>query len=338
MKQKISTIFICLLVLTMFLSMFGCSSSKSAKEDFKQAASTEMNYDSSSLAELNDAVMKNKGIKSDSDSAANRTDSISDTVPAEFYVQSPDRNVIGDMKIIYKAYISIEVEEFDTAYNYIKSIGENSAIGYIQSANSRAVKVSSFPETYRKEGSIVLRIAQNKFYDAVNEISKQGTVLDNRTDTENITDQYYDTKYRLRMYETERERVMEYLKKASDLNTMLQLERKLSEITYEIEKLNGTLRSWDNMVQFATITVDIHEKTAKSNSEAKAASSYGARLLNTFTNSFSATIKALGDFILLIVSLLPTLIILAIVYFSARPLIQKFFGKKKNRNHEQNLS
>ncbi|MGE4284354.1 MAG: DUF4349 domain-containing protein, partial [Clostridia bacterium] len=115
-------------------------------------------------------------------------------------------------------------------------------------------------------------------------------------------------------------------KKSNDLNTMLQLEKRITEITYEIERLKGSLRKWDNLVEFSTITIELHEKVPE-NLRTKS-NGYGERLLDALMDSFEDTIRALGNLVIGIIRLLPTLTILGLLFLIARPFIAKFFKKK----------
>ena len=116
---------------------------------------------------------------------------------------------------------------------------------------------------------------------------------------------------------------------------MLQLERKLSEITYEIERLNGTLRQWDNLVQFSTITVNLREKAGDSPSDNS--QSYWSKLSNTFIYSFKTAIKGLGNFILGFVAALPTLLLIAVIIFIAKLFADKYLLKKTPKDQDKNM-
>lgn len=244
------------------------------------------------------------------------------------------QDILGDRKIIFNAFIVLDVEEFDTKFKMITSMVESTGIGYVQNSEITSHKISSNPEIYRKSGTIVLRVAQNKFNTVVNDIQQLGTVRDYRRGTEEITDQYYDTQYWVQAYEAERERIMEYLRQAPNLDQMLTLERKLSEVTYKIEKLKGSLRKWDNLVEFTTITIELREASADGTKSFNRSKDYGQRLAAAFADSFTGAIETFGNFLINIIYILPTLIVLGIVYLIARPWIKKFVRKSKTLNKD----
>ncbi|MGE4284686.1 MAG: DUF4349 domain-containing protein [Clostridia bacterium] len=324
MKKILSWLMICFILISLSTSIIGCSSSKKSE----MAA-----FDSASPASNKSTAMNNGSSKETAPQMAPQEQAKSEekaNAPADslaiMEAQNSTNPILADRKVIFNSFMVLEVEDFDTKFKMINSIVQNSGIGYLQSSNIRSTKISSDPEKYRKEGSIVLRVAQNKFENVLTEVRSMGTVLDDRTNSEEITDQYYDAKYRTQMYEAEREKVMEYLKKANDLNTMLQLEKRITEITYEIERLKGSLRKWDNLVEFSTITIELHEKVPE-NLRIKS-NGYGERLLDALMDSFEDTIRALGNLVIGIIRLLPTLTILGLLFLIARPFIAKFFKKK----------
>ncbi|WHH57437.1 DUF4349 domain-containing protein [Petroclostridium sp. X23] len=315
---------ICIMVISISVSLIGCSASKSSEMAAPQSkseasgAAASRNTSSATDMAVNDRV--------DTEEAAEATTVEKDDGGSFSALdsQNVNNNVLGDRKIIFNSFILLEIEDFDANFKKITSMVQNSGIGYLQSSSVRSTKISSNPEKYKKEGSIVLRVSQNKFQNVLDELRGMGTVLDDRTTSEEITDQYYDTKSRAQTFEAERERVLEYLKQAKDLNTMLQLERKLSEITYEIEKLKGSLRKWDNLVDFSTITIELREKLPD---DIRRTNTYGDRLLNALVDSFEDTIDALGDFVIGVIRLLPALIILFILFLIFKPFISKFVKK-----------
>jgi len=77
--------------------------------------------------------------------------------------------------------------------------------------------------------------------------------------TEDITLQYADTESRLKSLEIQQERLLALLEKADTLEEIIALESRLSEVRYELELHGKTLRTYDNLVDYATITLYIQE-------------------------------------------------------------------------------
>lgn len=78
---------------------------------------------------------------------------------------------------------------------------------------------------------------------------------------QNVTDEYYDIEARLKSLRTQEERLLALLEQSGSLEDIVQLEQALSDVTYEIEKLTGTLRNYDSLIEYMTVTIDLREVT-----------------------------------------------------------------------------
>ena len=139
----------------------------------------------------------------------------------------------------------------------LKSMVIGDGLGYIQSSR---VSNDYYDDKEVTKGTIVIRVAQEKFQDTMDDLGSFGEVTEQNISSQEITDQYFDTLGWKTIYEAERERLLTYLENEDNLDKLISLERKLSEVTYEIERLSGNLRKWDDLVAFSTITINMLEE------------------------------------------------------------------------------
>ena len=79
--------------------------------------------------------------------------------------------------------------------------------------------------------------------------------------TEDVTKAYFDTDARLKNAHVMEQRLIDMLKtKTGKVSDLLQVEKELSRVREEIEKMQGELKYWDSQVQFATVTISLAEK------------------------------------------------------------------------------
>src|SRR5205807_4305648 len=79
--------------------------------------------------------------------------------------------------------------------------------------------------------------------------------------TEDVTKAYFDTDARLKNAHVMEQRLIDMLKtKTGKVADLLQVEKELSRVREEIEKMQGQLKYWDSQVQFATVTISLSEK------------------------------------------------------------------------------
>ena len=71
----------------------------------------------------------------------------------------------------------------------------------------------------------------------------------------------------------------------------MQLEQAHSDVTYEIEKLTGTLRNYDSLIEYMTVTIDLREVTRETE-VTQAPVTLGERI----AAQFHSTMAGLGQF------------------------------------------
>ena len=104
---------------------------------------------------------------------------------------------------------------------------------------------------------------------------------------ENVTEAYYDTAGRLKTQQIKLERLQELLSRAEAMEDIITIESAISETEYQIESLSGTLRHYDALVDFATVSVNLQE-VYKLSSVEEAPDSFGARMGSAFTAGWAA--------------------------------------------------
>lgn len=240
--------------------------------------------------------------------------------------ESLSNAILSQRKIIRNAFVSIEVENFDSAYGRIKSM--ISAYGFIQESNIKKDKV--YLEDGEKRitrGTIIIRVDKDRFDSVMGDLKGLGTLLNENIKSDDVTDKFFDTESRLRLIKYEETRLEEYLKKTTDPDTIFKIEGRLTDIRHEIESLTGTLNKMTDLVQLSTITVEMSEKVPQA--KPKKELSYWEKLLDGFTGSFKGAINFCSELLLVIVQLLPGLvlaglILIALVMFYKKVLKKKF--------------
>ncbi|MEN8906754.1 MAG: DUF4349 domain-containing protein [Clostridiales bacterium] len=234
--------------------------------------------------------------------------------------------ILSQRKIIRNASLTIEVENFDKAYDKIKTIVEND--GYVQ--DSSIQKDDSFDFGNNKNlvttGTITLRVDQNKFDKILEDIHDIGIKISEDISSDDVTDQYYDIDSEIKLLKLEQSKLEEYLKNTDDIEMIFKLEDKLTEIRHNIESLTGNLNKLDDLVKTSTIVLTIRETEELEDED----SSYLKGLFNNFIKSM----KFLGDIIIAVVTVF-SYILPFIIFFTVIAciiiLIVKLLRKSKNK-------
>lgn len=247
--------------------------------------------------------------------------------------------ILAERKVIFNSNITVEVENFNESYGKILTI--ISGNGFVQ--NSKVTRDRYYDEEdnerFITSGVIVIRVAREKFDVILSNIKGLGTVLDDNLYTDDVTDRYFDTEARLRVLELEEEKLISYLKKIEDPETIFKYERRLTEIRQDIESLTGTLRKWDSLVELSTITINLREKQPEKEEEEKEEKPYWKELADKFASSVKGTVRFLGNFIIFLAQALPVLVLLGLIAgaaYAVLRVIRKFLKKSTNDSKSSN--
>lgn len=164
-------------------------------------------------------------------------------------------SVASNRKLIRRVTMEVETLEFDSLTQMLEkeilSLG-----GYIENSSIQG-KRHDFDN--RRYSEYVIRIPSNRMGEFEKKVEENANITMKNESTEDITLQYADTESRLKSLEVQQERLLALLEKADTLEEIIALESRLSEVRYELELHGKTLRTYDNLVDYATITLYIQE-------------------------------------------------------------------------------
>ena len=226
-------------------------------------------------------------------------------------------------KIIRKVGMEVETKEFDVLIDSInEKIGELD--GYVESSNVSGQ--SYYYNNDLRRGSIVARIPKDSLEGFTNKIGEIANVINSTSDTENVTLQYVDIDSRKKSLEIEQERLWALLEKEETIEDIITLESRLSSIRYELQNYESTLRTFDNQVEYSTVTLSIYEveRTSPSTEEVK---TVGNRIKTGFSDTMYNISEGLKNFAVWFVVNLPYIIIWAVI-ITVAVLVTKRIAKK----------
>jgi hypothetical protein len=146
--------------------------------------------------------------------------------------------------IIYNAYFTIESDDPEKTAKDISAIAPLFG-GYVVSTGTTEV---------------VIRVTADKLEAAIAEVEKTGAVSSKKIFSEDVTDAFRDTELRLDSKLKARDRYLELLKKAENVNAALAVEKELERLNGEIEEMKGRLKRLSHLARYSTITVSLEEK------------------------------------------------------------------------------
>ncbi|WP_283609988.1 DUF4349 domain-containing protein [Faecalispora anaeroviscerum] len=218
------------------------------------------------------------------------------------------QKALSSQKIIERLNYHMETLEFDKSIQTLQTLTEQLG-GYIQ--ESGVDGDGALQKNDSRTAHYVLRIPQEKLKAWKEQSGTIGSVLNVSSSSENITESYYDTEAHLSALRTQQTRLLELMKKADKMADIVELEKALADVTYQIEQLTGTLRQYDSLVNYSTITVDLYE-VSKATIIDKTPVTLGEKIAYQFRQS----LRWLGDAgegaLVVVIGGLPILLLIAV--------------------------
>jgi hypothetical protein len=263
--------------------------------------------------------------KSDAKPAANAStaDQAAGKEGAAAAGQTPAQAVM-QRKMIYSINLGLKVTDPDKALAEVDAIVSKSQ-GYVSNMNRNS----------EGHANIELRIPANVLGDAVNSLKALGTVSNEQKTGQDVTEEYVDVEARIKTLRVEEERLLELLKKAVKLEDILQLEKELSRVRGDLEKVQGRLKLLDNKIDYATIQLQIEKAKPLDNQSPQ---STGNRAWTGLVEDLRGILQLGKEAFIWLASNLFTLLFLAVAgWLLYRFVIKKYLNansKDKNSGHQ----
>lgn len=168
---------------------------------------------------------------------------------------SQNVTVENNRKIIEYATFHVQTRDFDSLID-----GVNQQIaqcgGYVESSE---ISGNDYHSAGNRYASLVVRIPSEKSGEFSNYVSENSTVTHKEIRTEDVTLNYVDMESRIEALKIEKESLEKLLSEAKNLTDLFSIQERLTDVIYEIESYESQLRTYDNLIDYTTITIDISE-------------------------------------------------------------------------------
>ncbi|MBQ5434260.1 MAG: DUF4349 domain-containing protein, partial [Treponema sp.] len=146
-------------------------------------------------------------------------------------------------KIIFNGTISLEVESLEqtqaAVQKWVRDFG-----GYISQSYMDGTSAN-----------FTTRIPSSSFDVAMEQASSFGKILHKNIESTDVTDEFYDLQTRIETKKVLVERLQSYLKNASSVKDMMEIETRVNDVTSDLETMQGQMNRLAGKVDFATVTI-----------------------------------------------------------------------------------
>jgi len=312
MKKLIIIALGLVLVLSTFL---GCAARQSSEDyveyDMAMEAPAMEKAESMQMAGADEAVYeeaKESGISNDFDAEA--------------------INLEVDRKLIFRANYYIETTEFDSDYEFIlsklKAFG-----GYAQNTYVDGTKPVEYGDRGR-HAELYLRIPISKYDAFLTSLEGVGNILSKSQTTDDVSAQYFDTEARIRVLNTQLDRLEALLEKADKLEDIITLNSEITDVMYELDRYEGQKRQLDNLIDYTTVSIslsEVNEISTISESE----KGLGQRISESFKNVSRGFARFLEGLAIVIVAGSPVWVTIGVIVVVIVLLVRRSKKRKAKR-------
>ena len=242
---------------------------------------------------------------------------------------TPAQPDLSEQKIIYSADVTVETLEFDKALDALDQMITELG-GFAESANV------SGNSRYGSDGAVqitdraayyTIRVPADRFREALDRTGSIGNVISTTESAQNVTSQFIDQEARQKSLEVQEERLLELLAQAADVDTLVTLEARLSEVRYEIESIERNLRNMQNQVDYSTITLSLYE-VAVYTPTASVQRTFGQRVSDALSGGWSNFTRTMEDLFIGILYSLPALLLLVVIVVVIVVVVRRIRGRR----------
>lgn len=231
----------------------------------------------------------------------------------------------ANQKLIRRVRISAETENMDPLLTDLeKRLAELG--GYVE---ERDISSSGDSTGTRKRAELTVRVPAENLNAFVNNVSEAANVTSINETTEDITLNYVATESRIKALETEEARLLELLAEAETMDDLLVIESRLTDVRYELEQVNSTLRLYDNQVNFATVYLTI-TKVQTYTQVQEAPEGFFARAWQTLCNVCSAIGRLFQELGIILIGSMPIWLPCLGGFF-----VWRYFRKRKKKEEKK---
>ena len=126
------------------------------------------------------------------------------------------------------------------------------------------------------------------------------------------------------MLKTEQSRLLELMEQAETMSDLLEIEDRLTDVNYELDRYTSRLRTMDNQVDYATVYLSVQEVK-----EYTPVQELWKKISTGFVSSLKGLWQGLVDFFSWVVIKLPYLVVYGLILWGLSLLVRKLHRVKK---------
>ena len=199
--------------------------------------------------------------------------------------------------------------------------------GYIEYSSMRGTGNNKDLRT----GTYTVRVPADKLDALVASVGSSCTVTSSSEGTTDVTLEYVDTKARIESLRVEYDQLLALLAQAEDLDTIIVLQNRLTDVRYQIESAESRVRVLENQVLYATLTLTLNEVLEEKEVEEAHVETYGEKVSNQFKQTWEDTVKFFQNALLGLIASIPAIVVLTVIGIVVLIIVLSIRSKRRKR-------
>ena len=184
----------------------------------------------------------------------------------------------------------------------------------------------------RRYASYTIRVPEARLNEFMAGLDGIATITSKTLGEQDVTLSYVDTESRIKALEIEQESLMKLLEQAVNLDSIIKLQDRLTEVRYELENYKAQLRTYDDKIAYSTVTLSVSEVTKVTEPTPV---TVWERISTGWKNTMEDIKEGAEDFLVWFVINVPYLVFWAVVLVLLVVFLKKKGQKRKQRKLEK---
>ena len=233
----------------------------------------------------------------------------------------------GNRKWIITGQIYGETNDLDALLNgvteQIRALG-----GYIEYQN--VYNGARGSKNRCRSAELTVRIPAERVDEFTEVVERAANVVSSSKNLEDVTLSYVDSETRLEALKTEEARLLELMESARELSDLLEIEKRLTDVHYEIEQVTSRLRTYDNQINYASIRLSLEE--VREYTPVKP--TVWERISGGFSRSLTGVKEGIVDFLVWVIAKSPYLAVLGLTAGLIALVVRSVEKKRKEKKNK----
>jgi hypothetical protein len=153
--------------------------------------------------------------------------------------------------VIRTAQLTVAVPDMESALTQARAIASRSG-GFVSASDTHVEKVNGEDQTV---ANLKLQVRSDSADSAISDLRALGKVTAESSGSQDVTDEYVDLDSNLRNLQASESAILKLMDKATQIQDVLQLQRELTNVRGQIERIQGRKTYLERRTDMATITL-----------------------------------------------------------------------------------